>query len=411
MSKKEEISVLLINRYFFPDVAAVAQLMGNLAEDLVKSSCNVSVLRGNSPYNDVVNQSDRDTKAFDKIKIHKVPYLDLEGRSSLVHFLNYLTFHLSALSRLITLPYKDVVITFTSPPLISFIGYLAKVLKGARFVHVVEDMYPEVAAELGFVEEDSLFSRVAKAFSGFVFRRADRLVVLSNNMRQKVLDRGVNEEKVEVIPNWNDGDKIYPISDEENGFLDEHDLRDKFVVEYSGHMGEGHNFVPVLNCAKSLQNYKDIVFLLIGDGPRRKEIEEFVNANDLSNVKLLPYQDQEDLLYSLNAADVSLVSLRSRLTGLIVPSKIYGILAAGSPVVYLGDDNSEIARVVNDGECGIVVGEDDTKGLEEAIMTIYGKDELKEKYGKNARSYFMEKFDRKIATKRYHSLIMDVARE
>ena len=413
MSKKEQNnpSILLINRYFYPDVAAVAQLMGDLAEDFIKEGMDVGVIRGNTSYNEKENTKVENEELFERVDIHKVLSVDLDSRSSIIHLINFLSFHISALLRLLRLKPKDVVITFTSPPLISFEGYLSKLFKGSKFVHVVEDIYPEVAAEMGFINKGSGFTNFARSISGFILRRADKIVVLSDNMKEKILERNVDENKVKVIPNWNDGDKVYPVPDQDNWFTEDHDLRGKFIVEYSGHMGEGHDFDPMLECAESMQVYEDIVFLFIGDGPRKEEIQDYVKTKGLGNVKLLPYQERSDLRFSLSAADVSLVSLRSNLKGLIVPSKIYGILAAGSPVVYLGDEESEIARIVKEAECGEVVSSESTKGLEKAIRKIYSDEGIKKEYGRNARSYFMENFDRKIATEKYCKMIKETINE
>ena len=155
-------------------------------------------------------------------------------------------------------------------------------------------------------------------------------------MRQKILARGVKEDRMVIIPNWADGKQICPLERSGNKFVEKRYLADKFIVECSGHMGEGHDFSTILQAAKRLKEYRDLVFLYIGNGPKRGEIAEFKEKHKLGNVSLLPYQDRTDLRFSLGAADVTLISFKSNLESLMFPCKVYGIVASGRPFIYVG---------------------------------------------------------------------------
>jgi len=402
------MKVLLVNQFFFPNVAAVAQLMADLAEDLTEKGIEVSVLCGRANYSREKNDPRAANSYLKQVKVHRVPSLNMKGRSGVVHLLNYLSFLILAPLRAIMLPKYDCAVVFTNPPLIALVGWLLGLLRGTKFVYVVEDLYPDVAIELGFLKRDGVVTKISDKVSRFLLRRADRVVALGDRMKQALLTKGVKGDRIVIIPNWADGEQIYPVEKPENWFVAKHHLGGKFVVQYSGHMGEGHDFSTILQAAQHLQEYDDIVFLFIGNGPKRGEIAEFKEKHNLGNVLLLRYQDRATLRFSLGAADVALISLKSNLESLMFPCKVYGIMASGRPLIYLGSEQGEISRIARMAECGFTVPPDDVESLVDSILHLYQDESLRQELGSRARRYFLEHFERKLATARYYDLLMDV---
>jgi len=402
------MKVLLVNQFFHPDVAAVAQLMADLAEDLTEKGDKVSVLCGRANYNREQNDPRVSNPYLKQVKVHRVPSLNLRGRSGVVHLLNYLSFLILAPLRAITLSRYDCAVVFTNPPLIAIVGWLLRLLRGAKFVYVVEDLYPDVAIELGFLKRNGVVTKIANKVSNFLLRHADRVVALGDRMKQVLLAKEVKEARIAIIPNWADGEQIYPVEKSANWFVEKHHLTGKFVVQYSGHMGEGHDFSTILQAAKQLKEYNDIVFLFIGDGPKRGEIAEFKEKQKLGNVLLMPYQDRATLRFSLGAADVALISLKSNLESLMFPCKVYGIMASGRPFIYLGSEQGEISRIAQTAECGFTVPPGNEKMLVETILKLQQNERLRQELGTRARTYFLEHFERKLATTRYYELLMNV---
>jgi len=406
---KRSTKVLLVNQFFYPDVAAVAQLMADLAEDLTEKGIEVSVLCGRANYSREKNDPRAANPYLKQVKVHRVPSLNLGGRSGVVHLLNYLSFLISAPLRAITLSRYDCTVVFTNPPLIAVVGWLLRLLRGTKFVYVVEDLYPDVAIELGFLKRDGVVTKISNKVSSFLLRHADRVVALGCRMKQEILAKGVKEDRIVIIPNWADGEQIYPVEKFVNWFVEKHQLKKKFVVEYSGHMGEGHDFSTILQTAERLKEYDDIVFLFIGNGPKRGEIAEFKEKYNLDNVLLLPYQDRATLRFSLGAANVALISLKSNLESLMFPCKVYGIMASGRPFIYVGSDQGEMSRIAQTAGCGFTVPPDNVESLVDTILHLYQNESLQQELGGKAREYFLEHFERKLATARYHDLLMDVA--
>jgi len=402
------MKVLLVNRFFHPDVAAVAQLMADLAEDLTERGIEVSVLCGRANYSREQNDPRAANPHLKQVKVHRVPSLNLGGRSGAIHLLNYLSFLILAPLRAITLLKYDCTVVFTNPPLIALVGWLLRLLRGTKFVYVVEDLYPDVAIELGFLKRGSVTTKVADKISAFLLRHADRVVALGNRMKEELQAKGVTEDRVVVIPNWADGEQIYPVEKSANWFVEKHHLKGKFVVQYSGHMGEGHDFWTILQAARRLKEYDDVVFLFIGNGPKRGEIAEFKEKHELHNVLLLPYQDRSILRFSLGTADVALISLKPELEPMMFPCKVYGIMASGRPFIYLGSDQGEISRIATVAKCGFTVPSGEVELLGETILRIYRDVALRLELGNNAREYFLAHFDRALATAWYYNLLIDV---
>jgi glycosyltransferase involved in cell wall biosynthesis len=403
------MKVLFVNQFFFPNVAAVAQLMADLAEDLTEKEIKVGVLCGRANYSREKNDPRAANPHLKQVKVHRVPSLNFGGRSGVVHLLNYLSFLVLAPLRAITLSRYDCTVVFTNPPLIAVVSWLLRLLHGTKFVYVVEDLYPDVAIELGFLKRDGVVTKIANKVSSFLLRNADRVVALGGRMKQELLAKGVKEDRIVIIPNWADGEQIYPVEKSANWFVEKHHLKGKFVVQYSGHMGEGHDFSTILHAAKCLKKYDDIVFLFIGNGPKRGEILELKEQYHLDNVLLLPYQDRTDLRFSLGAADVALISLKSNLESLMFPCKVYGIMASGRPFIYLGSEQGEISRIAQTAECGFTVPPGKVESLVDAILHLYQDESLQQELGSKARKFFLEHFERRLATAQYYGLLMDVA--
>jgi glycosyltransferase involved in cell wall biosynthesis len=215
-------------------------------------------------------------------------------------------------------------------------------------------------------------------------------------------------DRVRVIHNWADGEAIRPSPVDANPLRKLWGLEGKFVVGYSGNMGRGHEFDTMLRAAQSLRDDARFVFLFIGDGARRAEIERRVAEWGLSNVMFRPYQAREQLGQSLTVPDVHLVSMRPELEGLMLPSKIYGIAAAGRPAVFIGDPEGEISQLLKEEQCGYAVAQGDWATLAKQLQGLAKDASLCEGMGSNARLMFERRFDRPIAMKAWRELLLSL---
>jgi glycosyltransferase involved in cell wall biosynthesis len=397
------VRLIILNQFFYPDHSAISQLMTDLAESLVERGLCVTALSGRGRYNgggDALPAREE----YRGVRIRRAWATSFGKRSDAGRLADYFTFYLGAAWNLLTLPRHDVVMALTLPPMIGLLALVVCRLRGMKLVALVEDIYPDVGVALGTFKAGGFPARLLDRLNRLVLAHADRIIVLSDCMRERVAAKigSGAEGRLDVIHNWADGRKIRPLAaGERNFFVEEHDLRDRFVVQFSGNFGMVNDFDTPLEAARLLRNRADIVFLFIGDGVRGGEIKDFVSRHELANVRLLPYQPLEDLRYSLAAGHAHLVTLAEGLAGLSVPSKTYGILAAGRPVLFVGDPRSDIARLVAKHGCGAVVRTGEAARLAGIITAWAGEPATLARLGDEARALFTRCFDLPQAVEAY----------
>jgi colanic acid biosynthesis glycosyl transferase WcaI len=396
------VRLLILNQFFYPDHSATSQLMTDLAESLVGRGFEVTALSGRGRYNGGGRLAPRED--YKGVRVERA-WTTSFGKGSVVGRLaDYFTFYLGAAWKLLVLPRHDVVMALTTPPLINLLALLACRLKGIRLAALVQDVYPDVGIALGAFGEGGISARALDHLNRVVLKRADRVIVLGECMRERIAAKvGPDDEgKIDVIHNWADGEKIRPLVEgESNPFAEEHGLAGRFVLEFSGNLGRVNDFDTPLEAARLLKGRDDVVFLFIGDGAKAGEINEYVRRHELANVRLLPYQPRENLLYSLAAGDAHLVTLAEGLAGLSVPSKTYGILAAARPLLFVGDPRSDVARLVAGNRCGEVIPTGDADGLARVVSAWADDPTAAAALGREARELFLRSFDRPHAVNAY----------
>lgn len=395
--------VLILNQFFYPDHSATAQLMADLAEDLSHRGVQVSTVAGRDRYTG--GEPLALFECWQGIEIHRVRSTRFERASMARRATAYVSFFVAAFIKVLALPRQDTILVLTTPPLISVVACMAKLLRNSRVVYVVQDLYPDVAIELGAIPRSGIAARVLHAISRWTMRYADAVVALGECMRRRIEAAGVPASKVHVLQNWADGDQIRPIGRDRNRFRREQGLDGKFVVLYSGNFGKAHDLQTILEAALQLRNEQDIVFVFIGEGTKLVEVREFIAEHKLSNIRLLPYQDRGALSESLSAGDVCLISLAAGLGGLVVPSKLYGIMAAGRPAILVGAADTEVGKTLQDLGCGYVVQNGDADRLCEHIRSLRIDRALADEMGRKARIEFERRFDRKVMTRRHYELL------
>jgi colanic acid biosynthesis glycosyl transferase WcaI len=331
------------------------------------------------------------------------------GRVSLAgRALDYLTFYTSAAWRLmVCLRRGDVVVAKTDPPLISVVVAVCARLKGAVLVNWLQDVFPEVARSLGLRIAGGCFGAVLLALRNWSLRSARFNVVLGDRMAALLSDQLASVARVRVIHNWSDGLAIYPVAPADNALRAQWGLSDRFVVAYSGNMGRAHEFDTIVGAARKLQHDPRIVFLFIGDGYGKPALEQAVKG--LPNVQFRPYQPRHMLGQSLTAPDVHLISLRPELEGLIVPSKLYGVMAAGRAVLFIGAQDGEVSRLLQVHDCGYAVRLDDVDTLTERIASMAIAPEMTQRMGCNARAVFVRCFDQSVALRAWQDLLAEAS--
>lgn len=412
--------LLLINQAYAPDVAATAQHAADLAEHLVRRGHEVHVVASRSIYGRRGARLPA-AETLQGVHVHRVSAALFGKRFLPLRLLDFALFFVRATWAALRVPRPDIVIPFTTPPFVVAAGLLVRRLRGARVVHWVMDLYPDVPVACGVLSERSLATRALERLHRALLRRCDRIVVLGRCMRDRVLAKGVPAERISLIRPWADAEEVRPIPPAEVALRREWGL-DGCVVLYSGNLGLGHDVSTICSAIRRLADEPEPRFVFVGGGRRIDELIASLPAEDLvearpesdmaaargepgRRVQVRPYQPRERLGETLAVGDVHLASLLPEAAGLMVPSKLFGILAAGRPVLFVGPRDSEVARLIEEHDCGRVIGNGDDEGLVAALRELRDDPALRERLGANGRLALEAELSREHACERWSTLL------
>ena len=369
MSAGQVPSVVFLNRFYAPDVAATAQMLSDLAEDLAATGWHVSVVTSQTPYElhaaDLPNEEVRAG-----VHVYRVSATRF-GRNRIVgRMLDYVSYMAVSLVVLFRIPRPQLIVAMSDPPFILFPAVIAARLRGAAVCYWAQDVYPTLAAQLGVLDENKPMFKFLSAIARRLQRACDLIVGLGPEMVKALVREGAPADRTICIHNWADEKAIRPIPPADNVFVIANNLQGKFVVLYSGNAGRGHTFDSLCEVMFRFRNDERIVFVFIGAGRKSAEIRAYAADKNLSSAMFFDYLPRGELAYSLSAASVSVVTEDPAVAGLLLPSKTYGILASGRPLVFIGAAESDVAHIVRSTQCGIVVWHDDPDALEGAIRRL-----------------------------------------
>lgn len=394
--------LLVLNQYYWPGFEATAYLLSQLCSELA-ADFDVTVITGRL----AVPKSDPGRTTHEGVEIVRVRSTSFDRSSLFLRGVNYVTYLLFSLRAGLSARRPDVVLCMTDPPVIANVALVVARRFRAPLVVVSQDVFPEIAVELRRLESKPLIAFL-RALIGVYLRRADRVVAIGDTMRLRLEEKGTPPERLRVIPNWVDTEAIKP-APKDNEWSREHGLADRFVVMHSGNVGHAQNLDALIRATTFLRDIDDLAVTIIGGGARQAELEQLVQRLETDRVCFLGYQPRDVLSLSLSSADVHVVGLASGLSGYVVPSRLYGILAAGRPVIVAADPDSETARVIEREGCGVVVPPGRPELLATAIRAAHdGELDLAE-LGRRGREYVVREADRSVAFRRYRELLHELA--
>jgi len=343
------------------------------------------------------------------VSIRRVWSFLFDKNKILGRILNGVSCFFSMLPTVFSTGKNDFLIFNTNPALLPFLGFIAAKLRGQRSAVLVHDLWPELPAHVGMIKEGGLLYRAIDVITTLSFKYAIGIIVLSEAMKRIILHKvpGI-EDKIHVIHNWADAGRVYPVAKKDNQLLYELGLRHKKVVMYSGNLGRYQPIEVMIGAARELRDRDDIVFVFAGDGGKRQKAQEMAASQNLDNIIFIPFQPLDRLAESLSMADVALIGIYPENEGVIMPSKLYGLLAVGKPIICVSGPKSEVVEILNQAEAGVHSSIDDPKELAQKIVAILDDPEKAEKMGQNGRQYFLEHFDRKMLTREWEKLLKPI---
>lgn len=395
--------------YYLPETAASLYITDNIVHACADKGIEVDLYTP-SPTRNVPDGSvwEREERQMDgKLRIHRF-HLYGEGKNPLLRALRYFLGEFILLHYCMWKKY-DVAFVDSTPPIQGLKMPLIKWLKRKPTIYNVQDIFPDSLVGTGLTHEGSLIWKIGRMVEKITYRYADKIIVISEDFKKNIMAKGVPEDKIVVIYNWVDQNKVVDVPREENKLFEIYGLdRSKFYITYNGNIGLTQNMDMLLDVAKELQKvYEDIHFVLVGNGAYLDEVKRKVADQQLENVHLLPFQPYEDISHVFSLGDASLVISKPGVGANSVPSKTWSIMSASRPVLANFDEN-ELKTIIENNHCGIFTKAGDKDAFKESILTLYNHRELCKEYGHNGRKFVLDNLTREVGTQKYVDVIKEV---
>jgi colanic acid biosynthesis glycosyl transferase WcaI len=423
--EKQEIlftmKIVAVLIYWYPYEGPLMPIYGAVFEDLMKWGHDVTIISSFPHY----RLGRRETWEEHRGKLFQVTdwkgaklirsyvYAPVFHRGNLgliYRILNFISFNISSMLTSIFLTGNvDIIFAPSSPPLSNgVVAWIVSLFKRCPMVYSVQDMYPDIAEKTGLVRSRSVLA-ATKWIEKLVYAISDRVILLSEDMRKKVLRKGIPEEKTEVIPNFFDTGIVRPTS-RENAFSREWGLSERFVAVYAGNAGIPHGAEVIIHAAELLQHLEQMILCFVGGGEYRPRLQKLAQLRGLKNVLFIeapPYSRMNDVLSS---ASLSFVTYRKGLAEDSLPSKLIASMCCELPVVASIDEGSETARIIQSAQCGIVVPAEDASALSKAVTSLYRDEAMRSEMGKRGREYALRHFKREVMSSRYERTFQSLVR-
>lgn len=408
--------ILFVNAYFMPETIAFSHLEKDLIEGLVAAGHEIEVICP-TPTRNVSEEVCEKYKGIKTEELYhgrvhvKRFFAPQEGKNPLVRACRYLWCNLREYQ--IGRRYQDIdaVFAVSTPPTQGLLaGKLAKKLK-CSFIYSLQDIFPDSLATAGLSKENSIMWKVGRKIEDCTYRNADRIIVISEDFKQNIMAKGVPEEKIVIVPNWINTEHVHPIPREENVLFDRYQLdRSRYYISYSGNIGHSQNMDLLLRAAKELKTaMPDVTFVLIGEGAAKEAIAQRIADEKLDNVIMLPFQPEEDIAHVFSFADADLVISKPGVGGSSVPSKTWGIMASGRPLLASFDSNSELVRIVRAVDCGLCSEADDLDAFITSIRALHDDRARADAMGRRGREYVCRELNKDVCTAAYIDVLRAAA--
>jgi glycosyltransferase involved in cell wall biosynthesis len=342
------MNVLILNQAFYPDVVSSAQHASDLAVALVEAGHEVTVVCNSRGYDDPkLRFGNRET--WKGVKIVRVYSTGFGKSSRWRRAADFGTFLATCVFCVWSLPRFDVLVAMTSPPLISFIASLAVPWRARSLVFWSMDLNPDEAIAAGWLRENSLVTRLLSRMLLRSLQRAGRIIALDRFMKERIEAKGIGADKIVVVPPWSHDDCVMFNRAGRDQFRNIHNLSGKFVVMYSGNHSPCHPLETLLQAAEQLADHQDITFCFVGGGSEFRKLQERARDRGMRRVLCIPYQSIDKLSASLSGGDLHVVVVGNEYVGIVHPCKIYNVLAANRPFLYIGPEESHVRDIVRQG--------------------------------------------------------------
>lgn len=414
------IKILAPYAYFAPEQAASSYLWQNLHEDFAKAGmdCVVYVptptrgisldVRKKYKQKYVIEQKYNERLTIVRFSLYG------EGKNPLMRALRYFLSCGIQFSKCMwgkNARNCNIMFLASTPPILGIVGSFVKKFRRIPFVYNLQDIFPDSLVGTSLAKKGSLLWKIGRVIENFTYKHADKIIVISEDFKRNIMAKGVPEDKIVVVYNWVDQNAVVNVDRSENKLIAKYGIDpSKFYIEYSGNIGLTQNMDMLLDVMKELKDsHPEIGLILVGEGAYKKQVEEIVRRDSLSNVIMLPFQPYEDISHVFSLGDVGLIISKSGVGANSVPSKTWSIMSASRPVLANFDEN-EIKSILSDNSCGIFTKAGDKDAFKNAIIKLYENRDLCKEYGRNGREFVMQNLTREVGTQKYVDVIKSVVK-
>ncbi len=408
--------LLIYANYFYPEVASTAQILTELALGL-KDTFDITVICSVPCYTGVIPSQYQSKKYYyedyEGIKIIRVRVTDFVKSKKMSRIKHILSYFFRSVYATFRVGRQDVVYTISQPPILGgMLGNIGRIITRGKFIYNIQDFNPEQTIAVGYAKNKILL-KLLMWIDKHNCKKSDLVITVGSDMQETLVKRFQNKKVPNnvVINNWMNETEVYPLEKKHPKVVDfrkKYHLEDKFVIMYSGNIGLYYDLENLMNVIQKFQENTDVVFAFVGDGSVKETLVSIVQKNNISNVVFIPYQDKKDLIYSLNAADVHLVTNAKGIKGVSVPSKIYGVMATNVPVLGILEKGSEAWRIIEDSQCGILSETGNYEDISTKMKQIITEKEKFVKQHATGRTYLEEHFTKDKSIDKYLKEILKV---
>ena len=388
------MNVLVLSQVFWPDNVAVSLFVTDLCQKLAEKGHQVTVIAGQYDY----ENHKRNYSQFNKlnnINIIRLKNTGMGKGSILYRLIDFFTFNFLVLLELLSVKRReyDMAISTTVPPMLSFMTALFAPFKKYKFIYWTMDLQPELSIQSGLIKKNSLIAASLTRMGDYVFKKADKILVLDQYMKSHITERCNQPGKILISPLWPVIEKRYYGSRSDNEFRKKYKLQDKLVVMYAGNHSYVHPLNTLLEAGKRLKYLHNVCFVFVGSGVRKHEVTAFRHTHRLTNIIQVPFQPRDQVHISLGASDIQVVILGEQQVGYTHPNKVYGALYAGKPVVYIGPEPSHVTDILSKCPGNIMVQHGQTDLLVKELENWVNNPALLEDIGQNNLAYAEKHLD------------------
>lgn len=407
-------NLLIYAHYYYPDVASTGQILTELAEGL-NDTFHTTVICTVPSYTGKISQYYRKHKYYyeniNGVDVLRIRVPEFRKSFALSRIFNILSYFFSAVFATFRVEHQDYIFTISQPPILGgMLGVIGKHIKKAKLIYNIQDFNPEQVMAVDFTHNKLVLS-IMMLLDKYSCQQANKVIIVGRDMIETLQKRFQKMVPYAYINNWINEKEIYPLP-EDNArvlkFKRKYGLENKFVIMYSGNIGLYYDLLNILKTIEKFKETEDVIFAFIGEGSVLEELRTYKEVHQLSNVVFIPYQPKSELIYSLNAGDVHFVVNAKGIKGVSVPSKLYGVMAVGKPVLGIMEEGAEARLIVEEAKCGMSVKPGDYSAIEDLIRKYIGLRDSRElkNMGEMGRKFLTEHLTKEVSIDKYRDEIL-----